>query len=446
MRIGKFAKTVAAGALAVACLTSVAACGPGSSNNNASDVPAEEVSTDLGDGTYELTLWDGAGLKALDDALIAGFQEKYPNITITATYDPDNVTQQNGPRIISASDTPDLARITDIGSAARGNHLVNLEEYADAYGWELPDAQTTIYRVGADGQIGADGDLYAVPSSLSMTGLFWNKDLGAKIGLTEAPKSMEELEDAMAKAKDAGILPMMLPGKDGGASFIYQALMVNAGGADAVQSWIVQNGGASFDTDAAKTAAETLQSWAEAGYLPSDVNAVDASTALGRFTAGEGLFFPSGNWNVASVSEAMGDAAGFTSYPGTTESDPATAALNAGSAFGVPANAKNKNAAAAFLDYLTTEEARQIVIDNSGYAPAGDGELPTSGDALVTEMLTVYGDLMSDGATTDFINNATAGIQSSTLIPNFQLLLDGSLDAAEFPGIVQSAYEEELGK
>ena len=132
MRIGKFAKTVAAGALAVACLTSVAACGPGSSNNNASDVPAEEVSTDLGDGTYELTLWDGAGLKALDDALIAGFQEKYPNITITATYDPDNVTQQNGPRIISASDTPDLARITDIGSAARGNHLVNLEEYADA--------------------------------------------------------------------------------------------------------------------------------------------------------------------------------------------------------------------------------------------------------------------------------------------------------------------------
>ena len=135
MRIGKFAKTVAAGALAVACLTSVAACGPGSSNNNASDVPAEEVSTDLGDGTYELTLWDGAGLKALDDALIAGFQEKYPNITITATYDPDNVTQQNGPRIISASDTPDLARITDIGPAARVYHLVNLEEYADAYGW-----------------------------------------------------------------------------------------------------------------------------------------------------------------------------------------------------------------------------------------------------------------------------------------------------------------------
>lgn len=444
MRIGKFAKTIAAGALAAACLTSVAACGPGSSNGG-SAAPAEEVSTDLGDETYELTLWDGAGLKSLDDALIAGFQEKYPNITITATYDPDNVTQQNGPRIISASDTYDIVRVTDIGSAVRGNHLVDLEGYADAYGWRIPDAQTTIYRVTDDGELG-DGDLYAVPSGLSMTGMFWNKELGARIGLTEAPKSMEELEAAMAKAADAGILPMMLPGKDGGASFPYQALMTNAGGADAVQSWILQNEGATFDTDAAVSAAETLQSWAESGYLPNDVNALDASTALGRFTAGEGLFFPSGNWNTATISEAMGDKAGFFAFPGTTESDPATAALNGATAFGIPTNAKNKNAAAAFLDYLTSEEARQIVIDNSGYAPAGDGEMPVSDDALVTEMLSVYGGLMESGATTDFINNATAGIQSSTLIPNFQLLLDGSITPEEFPAAVQAAYDEELGK
>lgn len=444
MRIAKFVKAMAASTLAAACLISVAACGPGSSNSG-NDISAEAVSTDLGDGTYELTLWDGAGLKSLDDALIAGFQKLHPNITITATYDPDNVTQQNGPRIVSASDTYDIVRVTDIGSAVRGNHLVDLEEYADAYDWSIPDAQTSIYRVTDNDELG-DGDLYAVPSGLSMTGMFWNKDLGAQIGLTEAPKSMKEFEEAMDKAAGAGILPMMLPGKDGGASFPYQALMTNAGGAEAVQSWILQNAGATFDTDAAVTAAKTLQSWSESGYLPNDVNALDASTALGRFTAGEGLFFPSGNWNVAAVSEAMGDSAGFFAFPGTTESDPATAALNGATAFGIPANAKNKNAAAAFLDYLTSEEARQIVIDNSGYAPAGEGDMPASDDALVTEMLSVYGGLMENGATTDFINNATAGIQASTLIPNFQLLLDGSISPEDFPATVQSAYEEELGK
>lgn len=81
-------------------------------------------------------------LKTFDDQLIEAFQKKYPNITIKATYDPDNTSQQNGPRIISAADTPDIARITDINSAVRGNHVVNLDAYADAYGWKLPDSQT----------------------------------------------------------------------------------------------------------------------------------------------------------------------------------------------------------------------------------------------------------------------------------------------------------------
>lgn len=142
MRIERTAKTVIAGLMSVACLASVAACGPGSSSNKA-NTETEAVSTDLGDTKYELKLWDGAGLKTFDDQLIEAFQKKYPNITIKATYDPDNTSQQNGPRIISAADTPDIARITDINSAVRGNHVVNLDAYADAYGWEaagFPDS------------------------------------------------------------------------------------------------------------------------------------------------------------------------------------------------------------------------------------------------------------------------------------------------------------------
>ena len=101
MRIERTAKTVIAGLMSVACLASVAACGPGSSSNKA-NTETEAVSTDLGDTKYELKLWDGAGLKTFDDQLIEAFQKKYPNITIKATYDPDNTSQQNGPRIISS--------------------------------------------------------------------------------------------------------------------------------------------------------------------------------------------------------------------------------------------------------------------------------------------------------------------------------------------------------
>ena len=102
---------------------SLTACGPGSASSSRSDTNPTEVSTDLGNKKYELTLWDGAGLKAVDEALIAGFEAKYPNITITGQYDPDNVSGQNGPRVISAKDAPDIARVTDMNSAVRGNHL-----------------------------------------------------------------------------------------------------------------------------------------------------------------------------------------------------------------------------------------------------------------------------------------------------------------------------------
>ena len=51
MRIERTAKTVIAGLMSVACLASVAACGPGSSSNKA-NTETEAVSTDLGDTCF----------------------------------------------------------------------------------------------------------------------------------------------------------------------------------------------------------------------------------------------------------------------------------------------------------------------------------------------------------------------------------------------------------
>ncbi len=439
MKIGKTFKTVVAGAMAVACLASVAACGPGSSSSNSS-ATSEPVSTDLGSEEIELKLWDGAGLKTFDDQLIEAFQKKYPNVTITATYDPDNTSAQNGPRIISASDTPDIARITDINSAVRGNHLVNLDEYAEAYEWNLPESQTEVYQVDSNGKIGS-GSLYAVPDGVSMTGLYWNKKVAKELGITEAPTTIEQLEADMKKAKDAGKLAMMMPAKEGGTSYIYQALLTSYEGRDAVQDWILQKDDATFVTDGALKAAEQVKSWQDAGYFSSDALALDGSTALSRFCNGEALFFPSGSWYSASINEALGDDAGWVAFPGVNEGEE-SAASNAVTAFGIPANAKHKNAAAAFLNFLQSDEARQIAVNN-GYPPIGEGDAPDTDNQLLSQVLTSYESLVASGNTTDYINNATAGIQSSAIIPGFQSLLDGTMTPQEFVDSIQKQYEKE---
>lgn len=420
----------------------LAACGPGSSNTNASkNTEPDSISTNIGTDKIELRLWDGAGLKTFDDQLIAAFQKKYPNVTIQATYDPDNTSQQNGPRIIASADAPDIARITDINSAVRGKHVTNLDEYAKAYHWNLPTSQTEVYRVGSDGRIG-DGSLYALPDAVSMTGIFWNKELGAKIGLTQAPKDISELQTAMEKAKNAGILPMMMPAKEGGTSYIYQALLVDYAGRKPVQNWIIQQPNATIDTPQAVQAATTIKQWRDAGYFSQDALALDGSTALSRFGDGQALFFPSGSWYTDSINKALGNNAGWFATPGTSTSAPATANANAVSAFGIPANAKHKNAAAAFLNFLLSDEARQIAVDN-GYPPIGEGATPKTDNQLLRQVLASYEELTKTGNTTDYINNATAGMQASAIIPGFQSLLDGSMTPQQFVTSLQKQYEKE---
>ncbi|MBW3081405.1 ABC transporter substrate-binding protein [Bifidobacterium saguinibicoloris] len=432
-----------AGALlaAVAIAGTLTACGPGSANNAKEDTKPTDVSTDLGDKKYELTLWDGAGLKAVDEALIAGFEAKYPNITIKGQYDPDNVSGQNGPRVISASDAPDIARVTDMNTAVRGNHLISLEAYVKAYGWDVPDSQTELYRVDSNGKLG-DGDLYALPNSYSVTGIYFNTKLAKQLGIDAAPKSVDEFVQDMQKAKDGGVLPMMTYAKDGGTSFVFQALMANNSSAKDVQNWILQKSG-SFDTKAAQDAAATLQEWNKKGYLPKGVNAVDASTALSRFCSGEGLFFPSGNWNLDTIAKSLGEDVQFFAFPGATADDEPNVAANAGAFYGIPVNSKNHDAAAAFLNYTQSDEAQQIIVDNSGYLPKASTDGLKANSTLQQSMFDSYAGVLTSGHTSDFINNATAGMQASGLIPNFQLLLDNSITPQEFTKNVQAQYEKE---
>lgn len=439
MGIAQSMKVAVVGIVAAASLLSVSACGPGSSKS--ASTKSEPVSTSIGSEKIELRLWDGAGLKTFDDQLIAAFQKKYPNVTIKTTYDPDNTSQQNGPRVISAADTPDVARITDVNSAVRGKHVVNLDEYAKAYGWDLPDSQTEVYRANSSGKIGS-GSLYAIPDGISMTGMYWNKKVAKKLGITSAPTTVDELEADMKKASDGGVLAMMMPAKEGGTSYIYQALLTDYEGRDAVQNWIVQKSGATFSTDGALKAAKKIKSWQDAGYFSKDALALDGSTAVSRFCAGDALFFPSGSWYSATINKALGSDAGWFAFPGT-KADAQSAAANAVTAFGIPANAKHKNAAAAFLNFLQSDEARQIAVDN-GYPPIGEGKTPKTDNQLLGEILTSYAALVKTGNTTDYINNATAGMQASALVPGFQSLLDGSMTPQQFVDSIQAQYEKEI--
>lgn len=96
----------------------------------------------------------------------------------------------------------------------------------------------------------------------------------------------------------------------------------------------------------------------------------------------------------------------------------------------------------AFLNFLQSEEARQIAVNN-GYPPIGEGDAPSTDNQLLAQVLSSYESLVKSGNTTDYINNATAGIQASAIIPGFQSLLDGTMTPQQFVDSIQKQYAKE---
>ena len=74
---------------------------------------------------------------------------------------------------------------------------------------------------------------------------------------------------------------------------------------------------------------------------------------------------------------------------------------------------------------MTTANPRAAEAGNP--PPVGEGETPSTDNQLLGQVLTAYEGLVKTGNTTDYINNATAGMQASAIIPGFQSLIDGTM-------------------
>jgi multiple sugar transport system substrate-binding protein/raffinose/stachyose/melibiose transport system substrate-binding protein len=427
---------------ALAGLAVLSACStPGSDGGAVNADEPTAASTDLGTEPVTITLYDGAGLKAIDDALIAAFTEKHPHVTVETRFDPDNVQAQNAPRVLASDNPPDLARIVALGDIVGNDLLTPLTPWAEAYGWDVPEGQMAMYTVDDEGVRGS-GTQYTVASGFVTTGVFYNKQLAEQIGMTEPPTTVEEFADVLATAKAAGITPIIAGNATGQGVTITQMLINDHMGAEAVNDWVFNAPDATIDTPESVEAVQSVADWVEAGYFNDDANGTDNAAAAGRFAQGEALFYPSGNWDAAALGAAMGDDVGFFAPPALEEgsilamSDPVTN-------FGIPARAENKDAAAAFLDFLMSEEARAVLVDH-GFAPSGSGETPSTEPGSLNEAVqTSFAQLVEADGQVQFVQNATNG-STAAWNEQSQLLFAGRATPADYVAAIQANYEEEL--
>lgn len=434
--------------LAIAGLTGAAltGCAPGSAAPAAqNDV---EVSTELTSDPVQLTIADETGFP-VTDKLTEEFTKQHPNVTFTINRDTFQNLTANAPKLLASSTPPDLIRLPTLGDTVRDGLVANLDPYFDAYGWDAwPASQLAPLRMNDEGVRGS-GSLYQLGLGYSITGIYMNTTLADQLGIDAPPQTLSELEDDMAKAKAAGILPIMAGDKDGVVNFVVQAAMNQYVDKDQFLSWMFNEPGARYDESGNVRGAELVREWADAGYFPSDINAIDYFTFTSRFSAGEGLFTFNGNWEAANYQKALGSNVEFFLVP-PAEAGADHVAMGAANSFSVAAKSPHINEVAYFLNWVHTDPtARQIIVDVTGASPGGDPaqELPSvESGSLIENALKMSAQIGAENGQVDFMANTTAGIYAGSIIPESQLLVTSQITGQEFVDRVQKFYESEVGK
>ena len=171
-------------------------------------------STDAGaDGEVTLTMWHnsttGDGKQYWDDAA-AAFHEENPKVTIKVTSVQNEDMDGKLQTAVNSGDMPDIfmarggGKLADIVSAGKVKDLTDLID--DDVKTALGDAPFSAFTI--------DGKIYGMPSAVLPGGIFYSKDLFAQAGISEEPKTLDDLEAAVDKLKAAGIAPIALGAKD----------------------------------------------------------------------------------------------------------------------------------------------------------------------------------------------------------------------------------------
>ncbi|WP_158370091.1 extracellular solute-binding protein [Cellulosimicrobium cellulans] len=283
-------------ALAAVGALGLAACSGGTSAGG----DAGSTSGSGGDGDGVVTVWHYFS-DPNQVALMDAYKEKFESendATVENVYVPYD---QMNSKLVSAAGAgtgPDVVVFNGAEAAtlALGGVLAPLDEqwadFADAD--QFPDS--VLHSV--------DDQLYAVQGYVNLLGLWYNQDILDEIGV-EPPTTMDELEAAMAAAKDAGYGGITLSG------------LPQSQGEWQAYPWISDAGFdyENLDADALASGFERVRGWVDNGWLTQEAVTWDQTVPFQQFAAGKTAFAQNGNWQIGTAESDADFAYGVVPLP-----------------------------------------------------------------------------------------------------------------------------------
>ncbi|NKG20551.1 ABC transporter substrate-binding protein [Paeniglutamicibacter terrestris] len=441
-------KTFTGTLIAAALALTLAACTPGS-DAPAPSAPATgaAINKDVASmGDVTLTVWDQevrGGQNEQMTKLNAAFEAKYPNVSIKRNSQSFEDLGKTLRLALSGTDAPDVVQANNarntMGAFVKAGQLLPLDGWADAYGWNerYPASVLKYSQYSTDGTTFGSGSIYGLPQVGEIVGVFYSKKKLESLDLT-LPADWAGFESAIVTAKEAGETPLLLGNiEKWPAGHVFGPIQGAKVPAEQIEKLGFGNAGASWITPENQAAAQTLADWNAKGYFNKGVNGTEYDAAWQKLTKGEGVFLMGGSWMAADLADAMGEDVGFF-VPPATAGDGAQTTGGTGLPFTVTAKTKNPDLAAAYIDFITNDEAMGILAD-TGNLPVRNTSTYAPETGVLKDVFTAFESVTTDGVLLPYLDYATPTM-GDTLGDSLQGLLEGKLDAQAFTEAMEADY------
>lgn len=293
--------------------------------------------------------------------ILAAFKEKYPNVNIKESAGP-KINEQMKPRWISG-DTPDFVYIDGAGSNATqmvlDGQLMDLTDYIkeakNADGDKIMD-QLLLQPIQYEGD-----KYYDIPFVFGSWGIFYDKAEFTKNNWSE-PTDFESFMSISKQIQDSGkMYPLIFTGKypyyfHGG--ILDSAFVVNNDNDTSILQRMAALEEGIFKSEPVKKALEQMVKIRDAKIIDPASAQINHTDSQAMFLQHKDAFIPNGLWLENEMKKDVPEGFDFGFMPSITQAPggkyiaiPFTATV------AISKNAKNPDAAKAFLEFLFTKQS-----------------------------------------------------------------------------------------
>lgn len=362
------------------------------------------------------------------DEIIQGFEETHSGVTIESNFLPFAQYLPTLEAMTAASELPDVffghVKAAELG---RAGLAVNYREVFDDTFFERfypgPLRQFTF----------GDGEIYALPWSAQMFGIFANDTIMAELALTP-PETWDQLIEMAPAIQDAGYIPLAWGNAARNVCPDFVLPLVTQYGGDVYALDALSDTAVSWDSQPVVEALTLLQRLVEADVFAEGINGVTEEQGWQLAFQGRAAMLYTGSW-VPAVIEQQAPPEFAENYsvhknPALTEDAVHWSGNGSGEGW-VVKEGPNRELALELVEYLLSDETYKIYTTGAQTMPSMPMALEFIENEKVKEM--------TSWLTTDGANHILFGQGSWEAISNVcQGILDGSVAPEEGAAQIQA--------